>query len=83
MSADGGAVVSLVGNASITFHLVQQRLGGATLVQLTASEQKAQGPAKRVGEQMDLGRQSTSGTPQSLVLSTPFWRHPCRWWPCW
>src|SRR5215475_6822534 len=50
---------------------------------LAAGQQKAQRPAERVGEQMDLGRQSTSGTPQSLVVSTPLLALPLPVAACW
>src|SRR5205085_12699684 len=61
---------------------VEHRLGGAALMHLAAREQEAQRPSERVGEQMNLGRQSTSGTPQSLVRS-PFLAAPLPVAACW
>ena len=39
---------------------------------LSRCEDEAQGAAKAVGEHVDLGGQSASGTPQSLILAPPF-----------
>jgi hypothetical protein len=41
-------------------------------MRLTASQEEAQGAALRIGEDMNFGRQSSSGTPQSLILAPPF-----------
>jgi hypothetical protein len=59
MSADGVAVVSLVGNDSITFNRGQQRLGGATLVHLAAASRKRR------------GRPSASASRSILVVNPP------------
>jgi hypothetical protein len=42
---------------------------------LAGSDDEAQGATERIGEQVDLGRQSASGTPQRLVLR-PLFRSP-------
>src|SRR5690606_496057 len=81
--ADGIAVVGCVGDHGTTLDTIQQQLGGTTLVHLAAGQQEAQRPAEGVGEQMDLGRQSTSGTPQSLVLGTPLLAPPLPVAACW
>jgi hypothetical protein len=39
---------------------------------LTRGEEEAQRPAEPFGEHVNLGRQSSSGTPQSLVAGPPF-----------
>jgi hypothetical protein len=41
-------------------------------VRLASRDPKAQRPSERIGQHMDLGRQSTSGTPQRLILGPPF-----------
>src|SRR5215470_733227 len=83
---DGGsdrvAVVGLVGNDRVTVHAFQHGLGGAALVHLTAGQGKTQRAPERIGEQMYFGRQSTSGTPQSLVRS-PFLAPPLPVAACW
>src|SRR5262249_48015970 len=73
--ADGIAVVSLVSDDSATLHAVQHSVGRAAVVHLAAGQKKAQRASKGVGEEMDLGRQPTSGTPQSLIRS-PFLAPP-------
>ena len=82
-----GAAVIASGKASKILQLVEaaldaHRLGGAAFMHLAAGQQEAQRPAERVSEQMDLGRQSTSGTPQSLVRS-PFLAAPLPVAACW
>jgi hypothetical protein len=39
---------------------------------LSGREKEAQRPAQRVGEHVDFSGQSSSGTPQSLILAPPF-----------
>jgi hypothetical protein len=41
-------------------------------VNLTGGEEKAQRPTEPFDEHVYLGRQSSSGTPQSLVARPPF-----------
>src|SRR5262249_14321183 len=83
MSADGVAVIGLVSNDGVALNAVEHRPRGAALMHLAASQQEAQRPTERVGEQMNLGRQSTSGTPQSLVVSTPLLAPPLPVAACW
>ena len=81
--ADRIAVVGFVGDHGIGLDAVEHRLGGSALVNLAAGQQEAQWPAKRVGKQVDFGRQTSSGTPQSLVraplLAAPLPVAAC-WW---
>jgi hypothetical protein len=51
----------------------QQLDGLGAVVHLAPSDKEIQGPAPFIGEQMNLGRQTSSGTPQSLVRA-PFLR---------
>src|SRR5207244_10138537 len=81
--SDGIAVVGFVGDDRLALDTVQHRLGGAALVHLAAGQAEAQRPPERVGEQMDLGRQSTTGTPQSLVVRPPFLAPPLPVAACW
>jgi hypothetical protein len=39
---------------------------------LAGRHDKAQGTPECIGQHMDLSRQSTSGTPQRLILGPPF-----------
>ena len=70
---DGVRVVALVGQHGCGFVLAQQRDGLGAIIHLACGDQKIQGQAQFVGKQMDLGRQTSSGTPQSLVRA-PFLR---------
>jgi len=65
MSEDGVAVVSLAGNDRVILDAV----GSAALVSRKRSDRPSASASKWI-----FGRQSSSGTPQSLALSTPFWR---------
>lgn len=48
-----------------------ERMGSVT--GLSPGEEKADRPAERVDGDVPLAGQSSSGTPQSLVLDPPFW----------
>jgi hypothetical protein len=80
--ADGIAVVGFVGDDRIALNAAQHRLGGAALMHLAAGQSEPQRPAEGIGQQMDLGGQSSSGTPQSLVRS-PFLAAPLPVAACW
>ena len=79
MVDDGIRVVALVGQHRLGLVLAQQLDGLRAVVHLAAGEQKVQGQAKFVGQQMNLGRQTSSGTPQSLVRA-PFLRPVAACW---
>jgi hypothetical protein len=53
--------------------LPQQLDGLGTVIHLATSDKKIQGQPQFIGEQMNLARQTSSGTPQSLVRA-PFLR---------
>ena len=76
---DGVGVVPLVGQYGLGLMLAQQFNGLRTVIYLTASDEKIQGQAQFIGEQMNLGRQTSSGTPQSLVRA-PFLRPVAACW---
>jgi hypothetical protein len=42
------------------------------VVRLAGREHRPQGPPQRVAQEMDFGRQTSSGTPQRLILGPPF-----------
>jgi len=74
---DGGnncvGVVAAVSHHDLGLTTGQQRQSFGELSCLTAGKPKADGLAQAVGQQMNLGAQSTSGTPQGLVFA-PFLR---------
>jgi len=76
---DGVRVVSLIGKHGLGLVLAQQRDGLGAVIYLAAGDKKVQGQAQFIGEQMDLGRQTSSGTPQSLVRA-PFLRPVAACW---
>src|SRR5262245_36043928 len=77
--AQGIAVVGLVGNDAPGGDVFEQLRGSGDVMRLAAGENEAQRPALGIGKDMDLGRQSSSRTPQSLVLAPPFPVAAC-WW---
>src|SRR3954463_14236710 len=73
------AVVGFVSNYGATVDALKQRRGGDDVVDLSAGENEAQRPTKCIGKHMDFAGQSSSGSPQSLVLVPPFPVAAC-WW---
>ena len=73
------AVVSLVGNDAAGGETGKKHGRGGDVASLAGGEDEAQGPAARVGQGVDLGGQSSSGTPQSLIPGPPFPLAAC-WW---
>src|SRR6266568_6298093 len=73
------AIVSFVGDDATGAEIGQQLRCGGDVMRLPASQDEAQGPTERVGDDMDLGGQSSSGTPQSLIAVPPFPVAAC-WW---
>jgi hypothetical protein len=65
-------VVSFVCDDTIGGLSIQQVSGGCDIMGLCAGQDKAQRPAFCIGESVDFGGQSSSGTPQSLVFVPPF-----------
>ena len=76
---DGLAVIALVGQDPLRLSLSEQIDGLGAIVDLTAGHQEVHGQAQFVGQQMNLRRQTSSGTPQSLVRS-PFLRPVAACW---
>jgi hypothetical protein len=76
---DGVSIVALVGKHGLGLVLAQQLDGLGAVIHLAASDEKIQGQAQFIGEQMNLGRQTSSGTPQSLVRA-PFLRPVAACW---
>ena len=79
MLDDGVRIVALVGEHGLGLVLAQQRDGLGAVIDLAARDQKVQGQAELIAEQMNLGRQTSSGTPQSLVRA-PFLRPVAACW---
>lgn len=71
---DGSRVIALVGQHSLGLTAFQQRQGFGVFGCLACGQTEGDGLAQAVGQQVDLGAQSTSGTPQSLVFGAPFLR---------
>ncbi len=76
---DGIDVVTLIGQHGLSLVLCQQANGLSAVVDLTGSHGKVHRQAQLIGKQMDLGRQTSSGTPQSLVFA-PFLRPVAACW---
>ncbi len=76
---DGAGVVAAVGHHDLGLATGQQGQCLGKLARLAAGQAEADGLAKAVGQQVNLGAQSTSGTPQSLVFA-PFLRPVAACW---
>jgi hypothetical protein len=70
--AQSVAVISLVGNDAAAFEIRQKLRRGGAVVGFSAGQDEAKRPPLSIGQSVDLGRQSSSGTPQSLIRSPPF-----------
>ena len=68
---DGVGVVAAVRHNDLCLRPGQQRQSFGELTSLSTSQPEANRLAQAVGEQVNLGAQSTSGTPQSLIFA-PF-----------
>lgn len=71
-------VVAFVSDHGLSLVLTQQLNRGRVIADLPASEQEIQWQTQFVDQQVNVGRQSTSGTPQSLVA--PFLRPVAACW---
>ncbi len=78
-SDDGVGVVASVSHHDLGLATGQQRQGLGELSGLASGQPKADRLAQAVGQQVNLGAQSTSGTPQSLVFA-PFLRPVAACW---
>lgn len=70
--AQGVAVIGLVGEDVARRYAREQFRGGGDVALLAWRDDDPQRSAARIDEQMDLGGQSSSGTPQRLVPRPPF-----------
>jgi hypothetical protein len=73
MVEDGVGVVASVGEHGLRATLAKQVDGLGAVVGLAARQHEAERQPKRIGKQVDLGRQTSSTPPQS-ALRTPFFR---------
>ena len=73
------AFIGFIGEYRVGLLSFQETGGSGDVVRLASRDPKAQRLSERVGQHMDLGRQSTSGTPQLLILGPPFPVAAC-WW---
>ena len=73
MMEDRVGVVALVGQHRLRAVVAEQRDGLGAVIGLAAGQDEVERPSKRVGEQVDLGRQTSSTPPQS-ALRSPFFR---------
>jgi hypothetical protein len=64
-------VVALVGDHRLGLALAQQFNGNCIVAHLAGAEAELQGQSQFIDQQVNFGRQSSSGTPQSLVRA-PF-----------
>jgi hypothetical protein len=70
---DGLTVVAFVGQHPFCLSRPKQFHGLSAVIDLAACDEKIHRQAQFVGQQMNLGRQTSSGAPQSLVRA-PFLR---------
>ena len=70
--ADGIAVIGLVGKDVASAKAVEKSRCLWGVPGLAWGQEDPQRPAQAVGQKVDLGGQSSSGTPQSLILVPPF-----------
>lgn len=75
MIEDGVGIVALVGEHRLRAAIAEQCDGLGAVVGLAARQHEAQRQPQRVGEQVDLGRQTSSTPPQS-ALRTLFFAPP-------
>lgn len=68
----GISIIRFIGENCLGALAFEQIGGRGDVARLPGRDSEPQGPAKRVGKHVDLGGQSTSGTPQRLVLCPPF-----------
>ena len=66
------AVIGFVADDGTASHVGDQLRSHDDVVNLSASQEKAQWAALGIGQDMDFGGQSSSGTPQSLIAVPPF-----------
>jgi hypothetical protein len=67
MGQDAVAVISLVGEDRFGLPLAEQFHGLRAVIHLSGGDAEVDRLAILIGEQVNFGRQTSSGTPQSLV----------------
>jgi len=72
-------IVSFVGDDRFGFDSLEQRMRVVDVMDLARAEQQSQRPPQGVNQQVDLGRQSSSTSPHSLIGAPPFPVTAC-WW---
>ena len=77
---DGAGVIAAVGDNRLRRAACEQRQGLRLFGGLSRGQAKGQRLAETVGEQVDLGAQSASASPQSLVFGAPFLRPAAACW---
>ena len=78
-SDDRGGIIAAIGHDDLRLTACQQGQRFGELGGLTGGEAEGDRLSQAVGQQMNLGAQSTSGTPQSLVFA-PFLRPVAACW---
>ncbi|MEO7030156.1 MAG: hypothetical protein ABI147_12210 [Acidobacteriaceae bacterium] len=66
-------VIALVGEYAVGLVLSQQSHGLGAVVDLSPGDEEVQWQTALIGQQMDLGRQASSGALQSLVRAPFLW----------
>ena len=77
---DGPRVVAAVRNHGLRGAALQQRQGLGLFGGLAGREAKGRRLSKAVGQQVNLGAQPASASPQSLVFGAPFLRPAAACW---
>lgn len=77
--AQGVGIIAPVGDEGFGWLVFEQFRGAQTVGLLAACKQQAQRPPQSIAQQMDLGGQSTTGSPQRLVTRPLFPVAAC-WW---
>ena len=73
-------IVAAVGDDSLGLPIGQQLRGRRILAGLSRGDAELERQTVLVGQQMDLGAQTSSGTPQSRVFAAPFLRPVAACW---
>ena len=68
----GIAVIGFIAEYGLARLSIEKSGSLRDVANLARRHDEAQGTTERIGQHMDLGRQSASGTPQRLILGPPF-----------
>ena len=77
---DLGRVVALVGDDDFRLLALEQSDGLGVLCGLASGDAERDRQTVLIGQQVDLGAQTSSGTPQSRVFGAPFFRPAAACW---